>query len=211
MDAAYGGSMAVVPEYRWVLEGCERADSLVVNPHKWLFVPIDCSALYTRRPEVVRGAFSLVAPYLMTPEDGVARNLMDYGPSLGPALSRAQALDGDPRVRDGGHGRADPRPCGDGAEASRRGSTRRPSWERMAPAPMSTVLFRHVPRGLDAAALDAHNRAIMDAVNATGRVFLSHTVVRGRFALRLAVGNLKTTETHLRETWELLQREAARV
>jgi aromatic-L-amino-acid decarboxylase len=86
-----------------------------------------------------------------------------------------------------------------------------PEWERMAPAPMSTVLFRHVRAGMDEAALDAHNRAIMDAVNATGRVFLSHTVVRGRFALRLAVGNLKTTETHLRETWDLLQRTATAI
>lgn len=207
VDAAYGGSMAVVPEYRWVLKGCERADSLVVNPHKWLFVPIDCSALYTRRPEVVRGAFSLVAPYLMTPEDGVARNLMDYGPSLG---RRFRALKLWMVIRAfGAEGMAERvRAHVEMARTLAGWIDDAPDWERMAPAPMSTVLFRHRRTGFDDAALDAHNRGIMDAVNATGRVFLSHTVVRGRFALRLAVGNLKTTETHLRETWELLQRTA---
>jgi len=84
-----------------------------------------------------------------------------------------------------------------------------PDWERMAPAPMSTVLFRHRPAGRPSEdALDEHNRRLLEAVNATGRVFLSHTLVRGRFALRLAIGNLKTTLTHMRETWSLLRREA---
>ena len=83
VDAAYGGAAAVVPEMRHVLDGCDRADSLVVNPHKWLFTPVDCSLLYTARPDDLRAAFSLVAPYLTTPEDGGVVNLMDYGLSLG--------------------------------------------------------------------------------------------------------------------------------
>jgi aromatic-L-amino-acid decarboxylase len=212
VDAAYGGSMAVVPEFRWVLEGCERADSLVVNPHKWLFVPIDCSALYTRRPESIREAFSLVPPYLMTPEDGVARNLMDYGPALGRRFRalklwmviRAFGTDGmAERIRR--HVRM--------AHDLARWIDETPGWERLAPAPMSTVLFRHVPSALsgDEASLDAHNRALLEAVNGTGRAFLSHTIVRGRFALRVAVGNLRTTEADVAEVWSILGREAERL
>lgn len=210
VDAAYGGSMAVVPEFRWVLDGCERADSLVVNPHKWLFVPIDCSAFYTRHPDVVRGAFSLVPPYLMTPEDGVARNLMDYGPSLG---RRFRALKLWMVLRAfGAEGMADRvRAHVAMAQGFARWIDETPDWERMAPAPMSTVLFRHRRAGLDEAAQDEHNRRLMDAVNATGRVFLSHVVVRGRFAMRLAVGNLRTTEAHIAGTWDLLRRTAAAV
>ncbi len=212
VDAAYGGSMAVVPEFRWVLEGCERADSLVMNPHKWLFTPIDCSALFCRRPEVIREAFSLVPPYLMTPEDDVARNLMDYGPSLGRRFRalklwmviRAFGTEGiAERIR--GHVAL--------ARAFAERVDRDPDWERPAPAPMSTVLFRHVPRALRDRGedLDAHNRALMDAVNAGGHAFLSHTVVRGRFALRLAVGNLKTVEEDVWSTWDVLRAEAARL
>ena len=208
VDAAYGGAMALVPEYRWVLDGCERADSLVVNPHKWLFVPIDLSALYCRRPEVIREAFSLVPPYLMTPEDGLARNLMDYGPSLG---RRFRALKLWMVIRTFGvRGMAERiRAHVEMARSFASWVDEAPDWERMAPAPMSTVLFRHRPAGRPSEdALDEHNRRLLEAVNATGRVFLSHTLVRGRFALRLAIGNLKTTLTHMRETWSLLRREA---
>ncbi len=209
VDAAYGGAMAVAPEFRWVLAGCERADSLVMNPHKWLFTPMDLSALFTRRPETVREAFSLVPPYLMTPEDGTARNLMDYGPALGRRFRalklwmviRTYGTRGiADRIREQvamAHEFAD---RVDGAS----------DWERMAPAPMSTVLFRHRPRaGMPDEALDRHNRALMDAVNAGGFAFLSHTVVRGAFALRLAVGNIRTRPEDLERTWELLEREAA--
>ena len=83
VDAAYAGSAAVEPSLRWVLEGCDRADSLVINPHKWLFVPVDLSVLYTRKPDVLRAAFSVVPDYLRTPEEAVAPNFMDYGVSLG--------------------------------------------------------------------------------------------------------------------------------
>ena len=208
VDAAYGGSAALVPEMRHVLDGAERADSLVVNPHKWMFVPVDCSALYTRRPEVVRAAFSLVPEYLATPEGETVTNLMDYGPALG---KRFRALKLWMTLRAFG---------AEGMAARIREHVRlarlfaswvqgEAGWEVLAPVPFSLVVFRHRPPGVPEEAVDAHNERLMAAVNESGRAFLSHTRIRGRLALRVAVGNLRTDEARLRETWELLRKAAA--
>jgi aromatic-L-amino-acid decarboxylase len=209
VDAAYGGSAALVPELRHVLAGAERADSLVVNPHKWMFVPIDCSCLYTRRPEVVRQAFSLVPEYLTTPEGDVT-NLMDYGPALG---KRFRSLKLWMVLRWFGT---------EGMAARIREHVRlarelagwiddEPGWEVMAPVPLSLVCFRHAPAGMDPAETDAHNERIMAEVNAGGRAYISHTRLRGRLALRLAVGNLRTTEAHVRAAWDLLRETGGRI
>jgi aromatic-L-amino-acid decarboxylase len=209
VDAAYGGAAAVVPETRGVLAGCERADSLVVNPHKWLFVPVDCSALFLRRPETVRRAFSLVPEYLLTPQGETVTNLMDYGPALG---RRFRALKLWMVLRYFGR---------EGIAARIREHIRlarefagwvdaAPGWERLAPVPFSTVVFRYRPEGVAEEEADRVNERILERVNASGETFLSHTRVRGRFALRVAVGNLRTTERHLREAWARL-REAARL
>jgi aromatic-L-amino-acid decarboxylase len=210
VDAAYGGSAALAPELRHVLAGAERADSLVVNPHKWMFVPVDCSVLYSRRPEVIRRAFSLVPEYLITPEGESVTNLMDYGPALG---KRFRALKLWMVLRYFG---------AEGMAARIREHVRlaqqlagwmrdEPGWEVMAPVPFSLVVFRHAPDGLDDAETDAHNERVLAAVNATGRAFISHTRVRGRIALRLAIGNLRTTEAHVRAAWDLLRQTAASV
>lgn len=207
VDAAYGGSAALVPELRHVLDGAERADSLVVNPHKWMFVPIDCSVLYSRRPEIIRRAFSLVPEYLITPEGASVTNLMDYGPALG---KRFRALKLWMVLRYFG---------AEGMAARIREHVRlaklfagwiddEPEWEAMAPVPLSLVVFRHAPPGVDGAAADAHNERVLAAVNATGRAFLSHTRIHGRLALRLAIGNLRTTEDHVRSAWALLRETA---
>jgi aromatic-L-amino-acid/L-tryptophan decarboxylase len=208
VDAAYGGSAAIVPELRHVLAGCDRADSLVVNPHKWLFTPIDCSAAYTRHPDVLRQAFSLTPEYLKTVDTG-ATNLMDYGVSLGRRF-RSLKLWFVLRY----FGRS-------GIVAALREHIRlaglfarwvddAAAFERLAPVPFSVVVFRHRPPDMaDEAALDALNAAILDRVNRSGEVFLSHTRVRGRYALRLAVGNLRTTEAHVRRAWELLTEAAS--
>jgi aromatic-L-amino-acid decarboxylase len=206
VDAAYGGSAALAPELRHVLDGAERADSLVVNPHKWMFVPVDCSVLYARRPEIIRRAFSLVPEYLITPEGESVTNLMDYGPALG---KRFRALKLWMTLRYFG---------AEGMASRIREHVRlarelagwirdEPGWEVMAPVPFSLVVFRHAPDGMEDA--DAHNERIMAAVNASGRAFVSHTRVRGRLALRLAIGNLRTTEEHVRAAWELLRQAAA--
>jgi len=208
VDAAYAGSAAVVPELRWVLEGADRADSLVMNPHKWLFVPVDLSVLYTRRPEVVKAAFSLVPEYLKTAEEAVAPNLMDYGVSLGRrfralklwAVMRAFGGDGlAARVRE--HVRL--------AQVFRAWVAGDPDFEVSAPAPLSVVCFRARFPGAPAAEEDRRNHAILDTVNASGEAFLSHTVLRRRTILRLAVGNIRTEERHVARAWELL-RDAAR-
>jgi aromatic-L-amino-acid decarboxylase len=207
VDAAYGGSAALVPEMRHVLDGAERADSLVVNPHKWMFVPIDCSVLFSRRPDVIRRAFSLVPEYLATPEGETVTNLMDYGPALGKRFRslklwmtlRYFGAEGmAARIRE--HVRL-ARVFADWVEAEA-------DWEVMAPVPFSLVVFRHALRGMTDEQADAHNERVMAAVNASGRAFISHTRVRGRLALRLAVGNLRTTEGHVRAAWDLLRQTA---
>jgi len=209
VDAAYAGSAAVLPEFRHLLAGCEYADSLVVNPHKWLFVPIDLSVLYVRDLENLRRAFSLVAEYLQT-SDGDVHNYMDYGLQLG---RRFRALKFWFALRHLGVSGMRERLRGHVALAQRFASwvAGEPGWEVLAPHPLSVVCFRHAVPGLDAAALDAHNGAIVDRVNATGEAFLSTTKLRGRLAIRLAIGNERTTEADVDAAWSLLRREAVAV
>ncbi|MFS8637102.1 MAG: pyridoxal-dependent decarboxylase [Gemmatimonadota bacterium] len=208
VDASYGGSLAIVPEYRSVLAGCDRADSFVINPHKWLFTPADCSALYTRRPEVLRAAFSLVPEYLKTNEAPEVRNLMDYGVALGRRFRalklwfvlRYFGTEGIAnRLRE--HVRL--------ARLFASLVDESEDFERLMPVPMSVVVFRYRPAGADEAELEALNAALLERLNATGEVFLSHTRVNGKFALRLAIGNLRTTESHVRRVWELARSLAA--
>ena len=207
VDAAYAGAAALVPETRDVLAGCGEADSLVVNPHKWLFTPFDLSAFYCRHMEAVRAAFSLTPDYLRTPEEGEVRNLMDTGVQLGRrfrslklwAVLRHFGSDGI-RDRLAEHMRL--------ARQFAAWVDESPDFERLAPVPFSVVCFRAgaAPAsvaGDSGADLDALNEHLLDAVNATGEVFLSHTRLHGRFAIRLAVGHVRTEERHVRRAWEL--------
>ena len=200
VDAAYGGSACVVPEYRHFFAGAERADSIVMNPHKWLFTPIDISVFYTRRPEILKRAFSLVPEYLKTAEDPRALNLMDYGVQLG---RRFRALKFWFVLRYFGHEGISNIIRSHIALAQEFASWVRADdrFEIAAPHPMSLVCFR-LKAGDDA------NRRLMDAVNASGVAFLSHTVLNGKFALRLAIGNIKTTREDVALTWRKVQEEA---
>jgi aromatic-L-amino-acid decarboxylase len=155
----------------------------------------------------VRRAFSLVPEYLVTPEADEVTNLMDYGPALG---RRFRALKLWMVLRYFGEQGIAERIRAHVALAQRFAGwvDQDPGWERLAPVPFSTVCFRCRPPGYDDAALDSLNQRLLEGVNASGEVFLSHTRLRGRYALRLAVGNLRTTEAHVRRAWELL-REAA--
>ena len=216
VDAAYAGSAAVVPELRQHFEGCERADSFVVNPHKWLFTPFDLTALYSPRMDVLRAAFTLTPEYLRTPEAETVRHGSDYGVQLGRRfralklwmILRYFGADGlAARIRE--HCRL--------ARLFASWVAETPGWELLAPVPFSLVCFRACPEmegetdAERAARLDALNETLMNSVNATGEIFLSHTKLSGVFTLRLAIGNIRTAETHVRRAWELLNEHAARL
>jgi aromatic-L-amino-acid decarboxylase len=199
VDAAYAGAAMVCPEFRWAWQGVERADSLVVNAHKWLFTPMDCSCLWSRRPEALRAAFSLVPDYLRT-DDGAEVNLMDYGPALGRrfralklwAVLRCHGRQGLQRlIRE--HVRL--------AALFEQWIVDTQGWELCAPRHFSLVCFRQQGD-------DALNDALLERVNRSGEVFLSSTKLGGRTVLRLAIGSARTTEEDVRRAWQVLQREA---
>jgi aromatic-L-amino-acid decarboxylase len=198
IDAAYAGATWVCPELRSSQAGVARADSLVVNPHKWLFTPMDCSCLWTSRPVDFRAAFSLVPEYLRTADE--AESLSDYGPALGRrfrslklwAVMRCYGRSGlQERIREGIRLAA----LFEGWVAAERG------WELCAPRQFSVVCFRRE-------ASDAENEALLGRVNASGEIFISHTRLAGRYVLRLAIGNERTTEADVRLAWDVLRREA---
>ena len=197
VDAAYGGAAALAPEFRHVLAGAERADSLVVNPHKWMGTPVDLSVLYTRRPEILKRAFSLVPEYLRTAEDPRALNLMDYGVPLGRRfralklwfVMRYYGREGlAARIRD--HVAWAQELAATIADDDR--------FELCAPVPLSLICLRR--KGSDEA-----NRELLERVNASGDVFLSHTELNGRIVLRLAIGNHSTTRAHVQRAWEIVR------
>jgi aromatic-L-amino-acid/L-tryptophan decarboxylase len=196
VDAAYAGSSWICDEERWSQDGVELADSLVINPHKWLLTPMDCSLLWTSRPEDFRRAFSLVPEYLRTPEDAYA--LSDYGPALGRrfrslklwAVLRCYGREGLQRiVRE--HVRL--------AELFATWVDADPDWELVAPQRFSLVVFRL--RGSD-----EENEALLERVNRSGEIFISHTRLHGRYVLRFAIGNARTSEQDVRRGWEALRR-----
>jgi aromatic-L-amino-acid decarboxylase len=193
VDAAYAGSAWVCPELRESLDGVLQADSVVVNPHKWLFTPMDCSAFWTRRPEVLHETFALVPDYLAATQDAV--DLKDFGPALG---RRFRSLKLWFVLRWYG---------AEGLRALIREHVRQaqlfaslveaePGWEVVAPHPFSTVCFRHTV---------ADNDAIARAATATGELFVASSTLRGQTIIRLAIGNERTTEDDIRRSWEVLR------
>jgi aromatic-L-amino-acid decarboxylase len=199
VDAAYAGSAAIAPECRWLFDGCEHADSLVFNPHKWMMVPVDCSVLYCRHRDVLRRAFSLIPEYLASGEEGL--NMMDYGIPLGRRF-RSLKLWFVLRYY-GREGLAEV--IRDQIAMTREvydriaGDSR---FEICAPSPLSVVCFRL--RGSD-----EQNRWLMETVNASRRFYISHTVLNGRFVLRIAIGNLLTSRATLAALWDEIARLAA--
>jgi len=206
VDAAYAGSAAVAPEFRWALAGCQWADSLVSNPHKWLFTPIDCSCLFTAHPEAFREAYSLVPPYLTTETPG-AVDLMDYSFQLGRRFRALKLWFVFRAFGTEGLAREIRRHV---ALAQRFAQWVQESedFQLLAPVPFSVVNFRY-HRGMEEEEMLADfNRRLLQVVNGGGKVFLSHTVIRGKLVLHLAVGNLQTDEATLRLAWEELQARA---
>lgn len=204
VDAAYAGPTAIIPGMRHLFTGWEGADSIVVNPHKWLFTPFDLSILYCRDLDMMKQAFSLVPEYLKTNERTVVKNGMDYGIQLGRRF-RALKLWFVIRYfgRDGIIARLSEhmrlaRLFASWIEESE-------NWEMMAPVPFALVCFRACQAGAEN--LDVLNESLMNAVNATGEAYLSHTKLNGNFTLRLSVGSIRVEERHMVKVWELLNRE----
>jgi aromatic-L-amino-acid/L-tryptophan decarboxylase len=200
VDAAYAGSAMVCPEFRWAFAGVEQADSLVVNAHKWMLTPMDCSLLWSRRPDALRAAFSLTPEYLRTPDREDALSLSEYGPALG---RRFRALKLWATLRCLGR---------EGLQAHIRHSVGlaaefeswvacEPGWEVCAPRHFSLVCFRHE-------GADERNRELLERVNASGEIFISHAVLDGRYVLRLAVPGMHTRAQDIERAWDLLRREA---
>jgi aromatic-L-amino-acid decarboxylase len=198
VDAAYAGSCWICEEERWSQDGVELADSLVINPHKWLMTPMDCSLLWTSRPDELRTAFSLTPEYLRTDDDAYA--LSDYGPALGRrfrslklwAVLRCYGRDGlQQLLRE--HVRL--------ANLFAAWVEADPAWELCAPQRFSLVVFRRN-------GTDEENERIVERANRSGEMFLSHTKLQGRYVLRLAIGNARTTEADVRRAWDVLNREA---
>ena len=200
VDAAYAGAAWICPEFDWSREGVERAHSAVVNAHKWLFTPMDCSLLWTSRPEALRDAFSVVPDYLRTTDSEDALSLSEYGPALGRrfralklwAILRCYGRSGlETRIREAVRL----------AELFEGWVREEPGWELAAPRPFSLVCFRRE-------ASDEENEALLERVNRSGEFFLSHARLDGRYALRLSIGNERTTEADVRFAWDALRREA---
>jgi aromatic-L-amino-acid decarboxylase len=209
VDAAYAGPCAMLPEHAQHFRGVERADSFLVNPHKWMFSPMGVTAFYTSRPEMLRRALSLTPEYLRSRQDPHATNLMEYAIPLGRPfralklwyLMRSFGREGYERLlRD--HIRW--------AQWLAAQVDAHPDFERLAPTPFSLVCLRARPAGVPEAQLDAHNEELMERVNASGEFFLSHTKLAGKFAIRAAIGNLRTTEAHVHRLWDLLRADGDR-
>lgn len=205
VDAAHAGVAAMLPEMKYIFKGVDRADSLVVNPHKWMFTPIDLSLFYIRKPDVLKRTFSLVPEYLKTAEDNSVENLMDYGIQLGRRfralklwfIIRYFGVNGIiERLRE--HIRL--------GQLFASWIDKHPNFERMAPTPFSTICFCAHPAKINSEAeIDKLNEKLMHSINETGKLFISHTKLNGKFVLRLSVSGIRTEERHVKDAWQLVQ------
>jgi aromatic-L-amino-acid decarboxylase len=207
VDAAFAGVAAIVPELQWVLDGVQLADSLVLNPHKWLLTNFDCSAYYVRDPESLLRTFGLTPEYLRTAQDAEVVNFRDWGIQLGRRFRalklwfviRSYGVEGLRQII---------RRHVALAQELKGWIEQRPDFELMAPVPLSLVCFRYHPPGVDEKQLDALNERLLAKVNATRRVHLTHTRLDGRYVIRLVVGQRQTEREHVAGAWALI-REAA--
>jgi len=203
VDSAHAGTAAIAPEMRKIFDGIEYADSIVVNPHKWMFVPVDCSVLYVKEPEILKRAFSLDPEYLKTSVDSDVINYNDYGVQLGRRFRSlklwfvikyfgAEGLAGIIRGNI------------ETAKKFKQLVQQDSEFELMAPVPFSTICFRYKPSGYKGD-LNELNSNLMDRINKTGRIFLSHTKLNGNFVIRLVVSGIRTEEKHVLNAWEIIK------
>ncbi len=205
IDAAHAGVIAMVPGYEYLLNGVDKADSIVINPHKWGFVPMDCSLFYTKNPDLLKKAFSIVPEYLKTKEDSEVENLMDYGVQLGRRFRslklwfvlRYYGKEGYIEIY---------------KEHLRLGKlfekfvSEDDRFELMAPVTLSTICFRGKPNGMNDKELNIFNDSMINSINNSGELFLSHTKINGKYILRLVVSGIRTEEKHVLNAWEIIKR-----
>ncbi len=204
IDSAYAGVTAMIPEMKWITSGWDRADSLVINPHKWMFTPMDLSVYFTRKPDVLKRAFSLSAEYLKTNQDNEVENLMDYGIQLGRRfrslklwfIIRYFGVEGlSARIKNHINLAQE---IADWIKAEK-------DFELMAPVPFSTVCFRFNPGNKNHDELNKLNENLLENINASGKLFLSHTKLNGKFVIRLTIGSIRHERRHIEEAWELIK------
>ncbi len=209
IDAAYAGVTAMIPEMKWITKGWKRADSVVINPHKWMFTPMDLSVYFTRKPEILKQAFSLVPEYLKTKQDNEVENLMDYGIQLGRRfrslklwfIIRYFGVEGlAARIKH--HIEL--------AQEFAKWIDDEKDFQRMAPVPLSTVCFRYNPGNKTEKELNELNEKLLEAINASGKIFLSHTKLNGKFVIRLTIGSIRHERRHITDAWELIKNKVHR-
>ncbi|HMN49506.1 MAG TPA: pyridoxal-dependent decarboxylase [Ignavibacteriaceae bacterium] len=204
IDSAYAGVTAMIPEMKWITKGWDRADSIVINPHKWMFTPTDLSIFFTRKPDVLKRAFSLSAEYLKTNQDSEVENLMDYGIQLGRRfrslklwfIIRYFGVEGlAARIKN--HIEL--------AKEFTKWIDDEKDFERMAPVPFSTVCFRYNPQNLSEEELNKLNEDLLEKINQSGKIFLSHTKLNGKFVIRLTIGSIRHEKRHIVDAWDLIK------
>jgi aromatic-L-amino-acid decarboxylase len=209
VDAAMAGSAMILPECRWMWDGIEGADSLVLNPHKWLGVAFDCSLYYVRDSESLIRVMSTSPSYLRTAADEKVRNLRDWGLPLG---RRMRALKLWFLLREKGISGLQQRLRRDIANAAWLAETVRATadWRVLTPVPLQTVCVRHEAPGLEGEALDLHTRGWADRVNQSGAAYLTPATLDGRWMVRVSIGSILTERRHVEELWKVMRREAER-
>ncbi len=204
VDSAYAGVTAMIPEMKWITKGWESADSIVINPHKWMFTPMDLSIYFTRKPEILKRAFSLVPEYLKTKQDDEVENLMDYGIQLGRRfrslklwfIIRYFGVEGlAARIKN--HIEL--------AQEFAKWIDEEKHFEIMAPVPFSTVCFRFNPGSKTEDQLNEINERLLEEINASGKLFLSHTKLNGKFVIRLTIGSIRHERRHVVDAFNLIE------
>ena len=209
IDSAYAGVTAMIPEMKWITKGWDRADSLVINPHKWMFTPMDLSVFFTRKPDILKRAFSLSAEYLKTNQDNEVENLMDYGIQLGRRfrslklwfIIRYFGVDGlAEKIKY--HINL--------AQELRSWIEDENDFEIKAPTPFSTICFRFNPGNKNEDDLNKLNEQLLEKINESGKIFLSHTKLNGKFVIRLTIGSIRHERRHIVDAWNLIKTMAHR-